>query len=237
MTSSLAAGDATRRHLHGSASSPPSWTIRGSTIRKEGNPMHLPLERTRFNKRVLASMLAAVIPLGAVGLGGRGRRVRPDWRSGRIRAYLGSAAARPPDGRKRLPGRSQQGERASPLVQGRRARQDRLVRAARRLRRRSGPRPWHQLRPEARQHRRRLPRVRPDRHPRRSDTPAEPIRPGHRPLPGCPRLQSDPDRSAGTGRLPPGPVPARGRRRAWLQPLHPDRRLTNRLQRPDRRHG
>ena len=32
--------------------------------------MHHPLQRTRSNKRVLAPLLAAAIPLGAVGLGG-----------------------------------------------------------------------------------------------------------------------------------------------------------------------
>ena len=52
---------------------------------------------------------------------------------------------------------------------------------------------------------------------------------------GAPGLQPDPDRRAGPDRLPARELPARRRRRAGLQPVHPDRRLADRLQRADRR--
>ncbi len=42
---------------------------------------------------------------------------------------------------------------------------------------------------------------------------------------------------AGTDRLPAGEVPAGCRRGTGLQPVHPDRRLADRLQRTDRRDG
>ena len=125
--------------------------------------------------------------------------------------------------------------RASAAVQGQRQRPDRLVRAARRLGPGHRARPGRQLRAQARQPRDRRPGGRADGDARLAVPRPEQVRAGGRQLPGRARLQPDPDRRAGTERLPARELPAGRRRRARLQPVHPHRRLADRLQRADRR--
>ena len=93
----------------------------------------------------------------------------------------------------------------------------------------------HQLRAQAREHRHRLPRLRPDRDAGFAVAGAEQVRTGARQLQGCAGLQPDPDRRARADRLPAGEVPARRCRRSRVQPVHPDRGLADGIQRPDRR--
>ena len=119
-----------------------------------------------------------------------------------------------------------------PLYKGKAERPDGVVHAPRRLRSGDRPRSRRQLRAQARQHRHRLPRLRADGDARLTLARPEQVRTGGRQLPGRARLQPDPDRHPRPRRLPAGEVPARRRGGQRLQPVHPDRRLADRLQRP-----
>ena len=123
-----------------------------------------------------------------------------------------------------------------PLYQGHGGRQDGLVRPARRVRRRRCARPGCQLRAQARQPRHRLPRLRADGDARVADPGRESVRPGGR------RTSRARRTSARRGSPQPGPGgfplaqrPARRGRGPGLQPVHPHRRIADRLQRADRR--
>ena len=170
---------------------------------------------------------------------GRRRARRPDQGvrpSGRTGTDQRPAAARSPHRGERHPGRSQQGVSAAAAVQGQGERPDGLVHAPRRLRPGDRPRSRRQLRAQARQHRHRLPRLRADGDARLTLARPEQVRAGARQLPRRARLQPDPDRHPRSRRIPARQVPARRRGGQRVQPVHPHRRLADRLQRPHRRH-
>ena len=120
-----------------------------------------------FSKRWLLGAAALAVVAAAVVRAVRrstdqGRRDRRHQEGVRLGQGSGTAqrcaSAGPPDPGERDQGGPEQGNRATPALQGQGQRRDRLVRPPRYLRRRSGARPRRQLRPQARQPRHRLPR-------------------------------------------------------------------------------
>ena len=191
-----------------------------------------------LSKRWLLGAATLAIVAAAAVIGEPGDR-RLEGRHGLgegARADQRPAAARSPDRGERDPGRPEQGVGAPAAVQGQ-------GRTARRSGTSCSTPPTqgiaHDLgvnyAPKLGNLAHRLPGVRADGDARLADARPEQVRPGGRQLPGRARLQPDPDRRAGPERLPAREVPAGRRRRAGLQPVHPDRRLADRLQRADRR--
>ncbi len=134
----------------------------------------------------------------------------------------------------RSSGRPFKGDRSPASVQGDGQRPHGLVRPDRGIRCRAGQEQRPELRPQARQHRDLVCRLRSDGHTGFADGRRQQVRAGGRPLPGRARLHPHPHSRPGTERIPARQLFARRRCRPWVQPVHPDRRQHSRLQRTDR---